>query len=230
MTTSLDTIRRLRPRPEQLNPEWSAATLADILGAPIPSQRRRARRIVAGTAALVLATAGAAYATGLVPKFVTQGFGQVSAGDVTSERLIADMTLPDGRRVGVWTAQSEDGERCRAIAADWNGDDASLSSSFECGPNTPRVDYLWTSAGYPIGETSPPAYLVVFGERPNPEVTAIHLTGSEIDMTMPVNQTTGGFGEAVPIPPRNDLKTPAMTIEFLDSNGHRVASTILADR
>lgn len=233
MTNHLRTIERLRPKPSSLDTAWSSATLNRILAPAAPRKRRRTRWIATGAAGLVLVTAGGAYAAGLVPEFVSRGFGQVSTSNVTDQQLVTDLRLPDGRRVAVWTGHDQAGDRCRAIADDWDGRNTSEASSFECRSRIPAVDYLWTSASYRNGDTPSPAYLVVFGVRPDPTATTVRITGPDFDITTPVDATSDGFGTNIPVPPRPDdqadTPTPVMHIDFLNAKGTVVAAKVLQD-
>jgi hypothetical protein len=231
MNADLQTIERLRPEPEALDPRWSAQVVGDILAQPTRHRRRHGGRVAAGAAALVLATAGGAYAAGLIPEFITDGLNQVSTGDVSSQKLLADVSLPDGRRVGIWAAKDEHGDRCRAIAEDWNGRNASPAAAFECGPNTPRVDALWSSGSSDPEQGDPPAYLIVYGQSPSQSARSVHIVGNNIELRTPVDPSTGGFGTRIPIPlqPITQAQAPMLTLNFLDRNGTAMASIVLKD-
>lgn len=224
-----DAVTRTRPEVEQLDPEWSATVLQAILDAEPAPRRRRVRRVIAATGAAVVLTGGVAYATGLVPDFVRAGFDAVSGSEITNERFVADFVAPDGRRVGIWFARSEEGSLCEAIVEglDQQKQEPEDGSSYSCGYREQlTANFGWTTAG-PGQEST----LYLYGERPNQTVTSVHATGPGYDMTIPIDPKIGGWAQAVPKVPADPevaFRTIA-TVQFLSADGEVVKTMVLTE-
>lgn len=230
MTSNLpDAVTRTRPEVEGLDPEWSATVLQTVLSDTRSAPpRRRVRRIVTATAAAVVLTGGVAYATGFVPDFVRAGFGDVSTTDITGERFIADFRAPDGRRIGIWFAKNKEGLLCEAIVEDLDGKESGRGSLYSCGY---RQEFV-ANFGWTMGSSDQESTLYLYGERPDRTVTAVHATGQNYDITIPVDPTTGGWAQAVPqfpAEPEDTFRTIA-TVRFLNADGAVVKTKVLTEQ
>ena len=234
----MNTIEQLRPEPTQLDPEWSATTLASILATPTkataPTARSRRVRIAAAglVGAGVLGT-GAAYAGGLVPEFVTDAFDRFDAQsgeefDVTGVKPIADFAVPDGARYTVWRGQNAAGGSCEAIQEDRPGtDDDNFGVGCFSGDSSDRyeqVSFGWVQLSEAEGQAQNPMYYLAYGESPTAAATTVRITGNGTDVTLPVDRFTGGFGGNLPGLVAPQVGIIDLTYSFLDADGTELAT------
>jgi len=92
-------LEQIRPQAEPLDAAWSAKILGRITQRPARRCSHRRLRIVALTTAAVIGTGGAAYATGVVPPFISEQFGFISTSTVHGEHRVASFTLRSGKTV-----------------------------------------------------------------------------------------------------------------------------------
>lgn len=231
----MNTIEDLRPEIIPLDADWSRTTLAGILAAPVATPARRTKHRGAAVAASVvgmMGIGGVAYATGLVPDFVTDAFDRLDATspqpfDVSGITPISDFALPDGTQLTVWRGRNADGGSCEAVREERPGtehDDFHAS----CFDGTDRSTYealTFSQVQQPeaAGELQNPMYFVAYGEAPAAGARSVRITGDGASVTLPVDPATRGFGGhltgLVP-PPDGDLVH--LTFSFLGADGQVV--------
>ncbi len=85
-------VDQMRPDLPALDAECSSCESNSILATP-RRPHRRLKRVALGAASLVLATGGAAYATGNIPAFIEQEFDYISTSGVHDMHRIASFTV-----------------------------------------------------------------------------------------------------------------------------------------
>ena len=234
----MNTTEQLRPEPPRLDPEWSASTLARILATPTQTavtaaRRRRLRIAAAGLAGAGVLGAGAAYASGSVPEFVTDAFDRLDAQsgeefDVTGVRPIADFALLDGTRYTVWRGSSNAGGSCEAIQEDRPGtddDDFRVGCfSGDSSDHYEQVSFGWVQLPEDEGEAQNPMHFLAYGESPTEAATTVRITGDGTDVTLPVDDLTGGFGGELSGLVAPEAGIVDLTYSFLGADGTEVAT------
>lgn len=235
-TSLLDVVNRLKPEPTALDAQWSASTRGSITATPTASRgtSRSSRRLVwvAGAAAALTLTGGAAWAVGMVPPFVSDIFGDVNSDEwgATEPVLIADLTLPNGTRFAVWRSDAADGGRCEAVAQDWDGKTDPLALSAGCSME-PETTAELTSYSPPFVSSQadegpdPTAVVpIVYGQVDATKVHTVTVTTETQTLTLDVDPDTGGFAARLP------QQTAHVTVRYLADTGEVVDTERLEDR
>jgi hypothetical protein len=200
-----------------------------------PARRTRSRRLAAMATTFTVGALGlgsVAYATGLVPQFVTDAFDELDEAsphtfDVTGIKPIADFTLPDGTAVTVWRGQNDLGGSCEAIRENRAGedDDEFRASCFDGSDRAfyERITFSQIQRPEAPGEAQHAMYYIAYGEAPSPGATQVRITGDGTDMTVPVDATTAGFGSHLAgLVPPPDGQLVDLTFSFLDAQGSTI--------
>ena len=177
--------------------------------------------------------AGAAYAGGSVPQFVTDAFDRLDAQsgeafDVTGEKPIADFAVPDGTRYTVWRGQSAAGGSCEAIQEDRPGtdhDDFGVGCfSGDSSDHYEQVSFGWVQLPEDEGGAQNPMYYLAYGQSPTAAATAVRIAGNGTDVTLPIDHVTGGFGGHLPGLVAPEVGSVDLTYSFLDADGTELAT------
>jgi hypothetical protein len=209
--------------------------VAERAGSQQSARHSKSRRLATMAAAFsigALGLGGVAYATGLVPQFVTDALGQLDAAspdafDVTGIKPIADFVLPDGTAVTVWRGQNDRGGSCEAIRENRAGEDNDQfnASCFDGSDRDfyERITFSQIQQPEAAGAAQNAMYFIAYGEAPSREAAKVRITGNGTDVTVPVDTATTGFGGhltgLVP-PPDGHLVDLAFT--FLDARGSTI--------
>ncbi|MGL5824489.1 MAG: hypothetical protein ACRCYU_06600 [Nocardioides sp.] len=214
----LTTLEAIRPKVAPLDAHWSATALESILATPVGKSRRsrKMRYSVAGLTTATLIGGGVAYATGIVPSFVTKAAkigatGVGSPDDPPTMRLIVDQELPTGNASldgsADPTALSATTSRSNRDGRQRPGGGGSGCGTYD--PKNPERDlnrYAVTWAG---GGEQGTFYPVLHGytDQAGPRVEAatqvrvtgtLNLTGLSSDITIPIDPVTTGFSAVLP--------------------------------
>lgn len=232
-TDLMNVIDRLRPEPPQLDAEWSARELDQILATP---PRRRRRRwtipVAVGVGAAVLA--GGAYGGGFLPDAVVDRLGSGDQSDPISQigqvREVFDVRLHDGRRTQLFMAPNKAGGECWTMTFDLSSDAEPDDLSYTC-----AADYGFEPPGDGIGieqltETGPAIrWWILYGLRGDgfafpPATQSVRVTGPDFERYVEVD---GPEGWAVELPEVGG--TTRFQVDFLDAEGrvlHTAATTV----
>lgn len=236
MNTS-QTIERIRPGVEHLDPAWSAHTLQRITQDPgsRSPRSRRGLKAIALTAATLVGTGTAAYAAGLVPAFITEEFDWVSPSRVHNERLVGSFEVPAGESVRtfkVWRAVNDSGETCTVVLER----ETRFGPIFDggCTQAPTQAWFGWTSEYAKSSEPMPPATLFIYGEPENSAVQQVRVHGTGYSHTTEINPVKGGYAVAVPEITSDAWTERAgqvvATVDFLDGSGRKIGVQTLRDR
>lgn len=233
----MNTVERLRPEPQPLDPAWSASTLERIFSdesrpGPSKAKRRRPRMIVlAGAgAAAVLGAGGVAYASGLVPSIISNELDWISSSSVTDIHEVASFTVTrDGetRAFEIWRGTNEDGLSCSAVLEA----DGKFGPDFGgyCGDYPTDAWFDRTTVSYKMGDEPPPATYFVYGEPERRDVTRVRVTGDGFEHRTTVDRTTGGYAVAIPELGQG-VSGHFATVEFLDATGNVIGTRELREK
>jgi hypothetical protein len=237
--TELRTLTALAPARERLDPDWSEATVADILatGRGSAARRRKApRRVLVGVAAVALSLGTATAVAGGGPTDVVRDaiteFGQqpnTAAGDIGElhdPALVAQFQTETGV-LAVWIATSSSGAVCYAMSnGQWDGQGVPTRDEigdYGCG------GVIWAGPGR-IEELTRPDQLggffkdfdgpLIYGVSPYADAVSVRIQGAGVDRTLPVRADSHGYGAALP----EAAEIPAVTLTFLGADG-RVLGT-----
>ena len=221
---NVETIHRLRPHLESLDPSWSHETLTTILAAPQDRAggRSRRRRIALVSAALVgiaLGAGTAAAAAGVItPADWLHSFSQDSARDVGTigaPSLVAEFTTTTGRDLAFWTATTSTGESCFVASLDGVGNAPTADAiAHGCDPApSARPGGFFKDADGPM----------VYGVAPYDAATHVRVTGDGVDSTLPVRPDSHGYGAALP----GAGSAHRVEVTFLDADDHELGRTTL---
>ncbi|VXB65829.1 hypothetical protein [Nocardioides sp. AX2bis] len=235
-----DTVSRLAPTPQELDPQWSTTALARILAEQPTAPPRRRRRVVALSASGLLAlTAGAGTAFALsgpgeVVKEAILGFAEspdttgYGLGRLEDPLLVAEFDDRTGH-FALWIAGSSTGKTCYAVShgeGAWDGTGVPTEDQLEygcdplvVGPDgrstllVTRPDQL---GGFFDDQRNP----IVYGVSPYADAVAVRVTGDGVDRTLPVRPDSLGYGAALP----EAASTRAVRLTFLDAAGVELGS------
>jgi hypothetical protein len=232
-------ITALAPAQEPFDPDWSQATLSDILSADRreKSLRRKGRRrvlvgLAAGFLALSTATAVAVGGPGDVVKRVLTDFGQQPSttandlGALHDPQLVAQFRTETGI-FAFWVATSSSDDVCYAFSdGQWNG---------EGSPTEDQLDYgcggqVYAGPGRPPEELTRPDQLggffkddagpLVYGISPYPAAATVRVQGVGVDRTLAVRPDSHGYGAALP----EAAQAAVVTLTFVDADGRVLGS------
>ena len=213
-------------RPPVVEPEsvWSERELARIL-ADRPASRHGMRRRLLVPAVVVIglaATAGGAYAAGLVPSVITDRLDDAGSADpigrVGPSRMLLDLRLTDGTHVQIWRADNAAGGECEVVTKNLAAGAKPGDFGLTCWAGPP---YRVSSVGILRTEDSDYDDLpVLYGERPDALAAAssVRIAGPGVATTLPIDDATHGFG--VELPPTQRGAT--FTAIYLDAAGHEL--------
>lgn len=206
--------------------------VAERAATHLAARRSKSRRLATAASAFTvgaLSLGGVAYATGLVPQFVTNAFNTLDgassdAFDVTGIKPIAAFPLPDGTAVTVWRGKNDQGGSCEAVREDRKGeaDDNFHASCFDGDSRGyyERITFSQIQKQEAPGESQHPMYFIAYGEAPSPDATRVHITGGGTDVTVPVDAMTAGFGSYLTgLVPPPDGQLAELTFTFVDAHG-----------
>jgi hypothetical protein len=213
----------LRPAVVEPEPDWSQRELARIL-AESPAGRRSIRRrflvpVVIGIG--LTATAGGAYAAGLVPSVITDRLNDAGSdpiGRVGPARSLLDLRLSDGTHLQIWRADNAVGGKCEVVTKNLAAGARPEDFGLTCWAGPP---YQVSSIGVLRTEDSDYDDLpVLYGERPADltSATAVRISGQEVEATLSIDATTRGFG--IELPPTRQGATFEVT--YVDESGHEL--------
>ena len=219
----MKTIDQLRPPVRPLDVEWSATTLEAILSshAPTSSPSSKSRRValVGAVAAAVIGVGGVAFATGLVPGFVTDELDRISSSDLSGVHEVASFSLDSNglnRSFEIWRGTNNDGMSCTAVLEAGGRFGPQFGGS--CGDWPIDAWYDATSESSKIGEVMPESTIFIFGEPEMTGVTDVRVFGEGFDHTVAVDPDTGGYAVAIPeLPPAP--RGHFATVTFLSADG-----------
>jgi len=231
-------LTALAPAPEPLDPHWSQATLAGILSparTAAPRRPRGRRRILVGLAAgfVTLGTATAVAVGGptdVVDNVLTQ-FGEQpnTSGnglELDDPQLVAQFETERGI-FALWIATGSPGEVCYALSdGQWNGEGSPTKDQLEYGCG----GQIYVAPGRPTEELTRPDQFggffndddgpMVYGVSPYPGTVEVRVRAAGVDRTLPVRADSLGYGSALP----EAAQVPAVTLTFLDADGHELGS------
>jgi hypothetical protein len=218
-------LNEIRPRVEYLTDERSLGMLNAVLSSGQRRRKARWNRVAAFGLCGVIVTGGTAYASGLVPDIVTDRFQQIRGGQdgwpdpIYGERLIADVSLSNGRHARVWYANTTDGQ---CVIRDMTGT-VTRPEDFGVGcarwghgseQTDPRRGVLW-----PTPKDGP---AVVYGDfrGVTADVARVQVAGP--DWTRSFAVTNGAFSGEVP----SDVEGDRVRFTYLNAVGEEVASKV----
>jgi hypothetical protein len=215
-------LAALRPSHTDPDPAWSEHELARIMADQTTPGRRSIRRrvlvpLVVGIA--LAATAGVAYAAGLVPSIITDRLddaGSDPLGRVGPSRLLLDMRLSDGTHLQIWRADNAAGGECEVVTKNLAAGAHPGDFGLTCWAGPPART---SSIGILRPEDSDYNDLpVLYGERPEDltRATSVHISGPGVDTTLEIGRKNGGFGRELP-PTRRGV---TFIVTYLDTSGH----------
>jgi hypothetical protein len=215
----------LRPPAVKPEPAWSERELARILS-DRPAPRRRIRRRLLMPVVIVVglaATAGGAFAAGLVPSVITDRLNDADSdaiGRVGPSRLLVDLRLSDGTHVQIWRADNAAGGKCEVVTKNLAAGAKPGDFGLTCWAGPP---YVVSSVGILHTEDSDYDDLpVLYGERPDnlAGASSVRVSGPGWAATLAIDKTTNGFG--IELPPTRQGAT--FTATYLDVAGHELGT------
>ncbi len=200
-----------------------------------PARPRRGLKALAATTVTIIGTSGVAYASGLVPAFVSEEFDWISNAKIHNERLVGSFTVPAGegvRTFKVWRAENDAGETCTLVLEA----KARFAPTFDgaCAQDPAQAWFGWTAESARSSEPMPPATLYVYGEPANAAVTRVRVHGSGFTHTTKVDARTGGYAVAVPeVTSATHTERAGQvvaTLDFLAADGQELDTLTVRDR
>jgi hypothetical protein len=229
------TLQQIRPDVEPFDPAWSAETLSRITQGPTTRRSHRRLRIAALTTAVVMGTAGAAYATGVVPALISHEFGNLSTSKIHDEHRVASFTLGSGdtlRTFRVWRGTNGRGDSC-AVVVEAHGRSGSPLFGGGCHPDAVEAWFGYTTEASAISEPTRPLVMYVYGEPASSAVRQVRVHGEGFNHITEVDPRTGGYAVAIPEGSTASHVERAgqvvAFVDFLDGDGHQVATHTLRD-
>jgi hypothetical protein len=193
----MNIVDQLRPEAPELDPEWSAGVLRQIMATPRPRRRRTRSRtglIVAGAVTAAVAGGGVAVAAGVTPPWVDRKVHELSAanhgrwGDVDMVEF-AKFRTPSGREFELWGGTNAAGGKCLAGTYDRHGQGLPSNYFVGCGP----------AGGLALNTFVHDEGTIVYGVSPAASATSVEFHhGGEVLGVLPVDPDTHGWGGGLP--------------------------------
>ena len=221
----MNVLDEIRPRAEYLTDERSLEMLNAVLFSRQRRRKLRWSRVAAFGLCGAFVTGGTAYATGLVPDIVTDRFQQIRGGQdgwpdpIYGERLVADVSLSNGKHARVWYADTTDGQ---CVIRDMTG---TVTRPEDFGVGCARWGYGSEQTDPRRGvhwQTSADGLAVVYGDfrGVTADVARVQVAGPGWTKSFRVGD--GAFGGEVPAGVDGDR----IHFTYLDARGEEIASKL----
>lgn len=205
----------------------------------IPRRRHRhVSRAAIGTAtAALIGVGGVAYATGLVPSYISDEFAWTSPHSTISDvHRVSTFTMRVGstdRQFEIWRGTDSDGRSCTSVYQAVG--DSGPNFSGNCGDYPTDAWFDTAGVGYrgSIDDTPPPSSYFIYGEPKISGVTSVRVvgvSGSHFDHTVRVDKETGGYALGIPELTTSRPRGPFAKVEFLAQDGTVLGSRELAEK
>jgi hypothetical protein len=202
----------------------------------LPRRRtRHVNRAVLGTAtATLIGVGGVAYATGLVPSFISDQLDRTSPSEVSNIHQVGSFKLQVGstdRQFEIWRGTNTKGQSCTSVYQSTIPDGNEFGGN--CGDYPTDAWFDTTSQSYSgtIDATPPPSTYFAYGEPKIAGVTRVRVTGAQFEHTVPLDPATGGFAVALPeVTTEGSVSGPFANVEFLSQDGTVLGSRELVEK